>query len=451
MSVAPARRQAWRILTRVQGGAPLDPQLEAALAREPEARSRAFLAELVKGTLRWQGRYDHLIGRLSRRRAPRDARLLCLLRLSLHQLIALHGVPDYAVLHQAGELCRQEVSPRLVGYVNGLLQATVRRLRAAPTPAAALAPLFPPPDTDPVGHLSAWHSHPRWLVARWLRRWGPAAAEALCRHDNEPPPLCLHVLPPADPAATAAALAAAGLDVEAGRHHDRALRVRERLERDRLEALLAARPELIVQDEGAQLVCEFLAADPPDGALLDMCAAPGGKTVDLAARRRPGAPGPLVAADVAPARLRLVRDATRRTGLAADLVAADGAAPPFAAGRFAAVLLDGPCSGTGVLRHHPEGRWRLQERDLPRRRARLLTLGRRAATLLAAGGLLLYATCSLEPEENEEVVAALLADGLLEPAPPGGGPPAAARRAWLPQETGTDGFFAARLRRKGNR
>ncbi len=122
--------------------------------------------------------------------------------------------------------------------------------------------------------------------------------------------------------------------------------------------------------------------------------------------------------------------------------------PPFRAGVFDTVLLDGPCSGTGVLRHHPEGRWRLKARQLAENGARLASLARAAAALLAPEGRLLYATCSLEPEENEQVVDALVAPGAgagLAPDPDAAG---IWQRRWLPQETGTDGFFAARLRRR---
>jgi 16S rRNA (cytosine967-C5)-methyltransferase len=125
---------------------------------------------------------------------------------------------------------------------------------------------------------------------------------------------------------------------------------------------------------------------------------------------------------------------------------ADGRRPPLRPGSLAAVLLDGPCSGTGVLRHHPEGRWRLRASHIERSAERLGELAAAAADLPAAGGRLLYATCSLEPEENDMIVDALLAGGAgLEPEPDEQG---RWQRLWLPHQCGGDGFYAARLRRR---
>jgi len=453
MSADPVRRAALTVLVRVAEGRSLAAELDAALAGLPPERgrpARGFLTELVKGTIGWQGLYDHLIRRLSRRHAPSDPPTLAVLRLSLHQLLACGGVPAYAAVHQAGELCRACGRPGQVRYVNGLLQAMVRRLDAAGGGAArALEPLCPDPRRDPVGHLAVRHSLPRWLVRRWLARLGAEETALLCRHVNRPPPLTLHCLPPADPGEAAAELAAAGWAVRRGRHHPRALVLEERLEREALRELLASRPHLIVQDEGAQCATSWLAAGI-SGRLLDLCAAPGGKTFHLRALW-PGPQAP-VAMDLRRERLALLRETAKRIeARPLSVIIADGTSPPFRPESFDAVLLDGPCSGTGVLRHHPEGRWRLRPETLAANAERLLALARAGTVLLRPAGSLLYVTCSLEPEENEQVVTRLLADEPeleLDPAPAGTTPPGD-RHIWWPQRTGTDGFFAARLRRKG--
>lgn len=449
MSADAVRRLALDALLRAGEGEPLDPVLDAALGRLADPRGRGLLAELVKGAVRWRGRYDWVIDRFSQRRgARRPAALQQLLRLSLHQLLACEGVPAYAAVHEAVALCRARVAPQQAGYVNALLQSVLRATEGATGPAAlaALRPLFPDPARDPAAHLAAWQSHPRWLVERWLARYGFAGTEALCAHDNRPAPLTLHLLPPHTLPETRARLAAAGQPAVAGTLAPRALRLESGPDRAGLRRLLATVPGLIVQDEGAQAATAWLAAGA-GGRLLDLCAAPGGKTFHLRAVWPD--PTAIVAMDRSAARLALVVETAKRLeGPPPAMILADGQSPPFRAGGFDTVLLDGPCSGTGVLRHHPEGRWRVKARQLADNGARLAALARAAVGLLAPGGRLLYATCSLEPEENEQVVEALVApaaEAALVPDPDAAGD---WQRRWLPQETGTDGFFAARLRRR---
>lgn len=454
MSADPVRRRAVDLLVQVDQGGQLDSLLDVALAaadkRGDEPRDRAFLAELVRGTLQWQFRYDHLIARYSRREAPTDPRILAVLRLTLHQLVALDQVPPYAAVHQAGELCRAVRGPRFVGFVNGMMQAARRELR-------------PDDRTDPAGRearlraacadlgegsaawLAVWHAHPRWLVERWLDRFGAEPTTALLAWNNRPVPLALRVLEPQDPAGAMAALAAADCPVAAG-DDPRTLLCLERPDRAAIAELHRRFGWLLVQDPGVQQATSWLldGVDGSTGAVLDLCAAPGGKTRRLAAAW----PGdrPLVAVDHRPARVRLLRAAAASIGgRPVSLVAADGTRPPFADGSFAVVLLDGPCSGSGVLRHHPDGRHQLGPATAAANAPTLLALARRAAGLLAPGGVLLYATCSLETEENEQVLDSLLASGLpLAPLPHADGQ---WRRTWLPGEAGGDGFFAARLRR----
>lgn len=484
MNGDPVRQAALDVLVDVGGGAALAARLDAALAGCRDARDAAFLAELVKGTVRFQGRYDQLVRRLSRcGQLPADRAVLALLRLGLHQLIDCAGVPPYAAVDTTVTLCRRRKAARQAPFVNAVLQIVARRLAAGAGPAgaaareaaagggepggdaatraeAALADLFPPRDREPAAYLAAWHSHPRWLVERWLARWGGERTEALCRHNNRPAPVTLHVLAPHAPAAAAARLAAAGWETTPGRLHPSALVLRRRPAQQELRGLLATEPSLLVQDEAAQAACAWLAAGGPGGAAgagsaasagggwADLCAAPGGKTFHL--RALWGGAGPVVATDRSATRLaRLVENGKRIEGGAPLVVRADAAAPPLRAGRWDAAVLDGPCSGTGVMRHHPEGRWRLQPGWLAANGERLRTLAETAARLLRPGGRLLYVTCSLEPEENEEVVAALVAAGLCVPDPhPEDGAEGGWQRAWQPPVTESDGFFAARLRRR---
>ena len=485
MSIDPVRRLGLDVLIRFEDGGQLDALLEQARSELPrganEARDAAFLSELVRGTVQWRARYDFLLSQFSRQGLPKERRLLCLLRMSLHQLLAMDKVPSYAAVDQAARLCRRRIAAGKVGYVNGLLQAIRRRFvpegdDPAPGTEAAtsvrkterLEAFFAERIADPVVRLATWSSHPHWLVSRWVERYGAEQAAAICVADNTPAPLFFHVLDPHRVEAVAAELAAAGCPVEPGGQAG-CLVAQQRCGRQVLAAALERLPDVIVQNRTVQAATAWLlgGTEAPTGPVLDMCAAPGGKTAVLA--RRWSAEAPVLAMDNRRSRLDLLRDTVARTCSDRVVVlAGDGQQPPLRPGSCAAVLLDGPCSGTGVLGHHPDGRWWLRPQIPVENGERLLALAERAVDLLAPAGLLLYATCSLEPEENQDVLAALLRRRSdLEPAPwsasdlapdlaPGPevtdmntAEEAAWQRCWFPTVDGGDGFFAARLRKRG--
>jgi len=462
VSADPGRRLALEALLDVQRGGPLDRALQrvrTALPGQPAAA--AGLEELVKGALQWQARYDHVIQHFSRRQASQDQRVRAVLHLALHQLLTSRQVPAYAAVHQAGELLRAAGRARAVGYVNAVLQSLQRYLAQShhEQSLAAVHELFADPQATAAEYLAAWWSYPGWLVERWCECYGDAETEQLLEHLNTPPPVTLHVLPGHDVEAAAAALLEAGAATLRSPDHPRCLQLVERPDRARLASLLETAGGLIVQDAGAQTVLEWLTRGGADlaltaGPVVDLCAAPGGKSVHLRSLLAPERP--LIAVDLKPRRLSRVRQNRDRLQVGAiQLLAGDGTRPPLQPATFGAVLVDGPCSGTGVGRRHPEGRWRLRPGTLQRNGERLLQLAHAAADLLQDGGRLYYATCSLEPEENEEVVTALLAARSdLEPAQDPDDPAGADRRdcppwkTWLPWRTGTDGFFAARLQRR---
>lgn len=451
MSVDSGRRLALDALLAVQRGAPLESALQRLRRTLPTGQPTAAYEELVKGALQWQGRYDHLITSFSRRQATDDARVRAVLYLALHQLLTSRHVPPYAAVHQAGELLRSVGRRQAVGYVNAVLQAIQRHVAGSGLgdPLDAVHELFIDPRGDPAGYLAAWWSFPEWLVHRWYERFGEAETTALLEHANTPAAVTLHVLPGHDAAAAGRSLTAAGVANEPLAGHPRALRLRERVDRTQLADLLRANRGVLVQDAGAQAVVDWLTREGADLAaesrpVVDLCAAPGGKTVHLRSLLPPATL--LIAVDLKRRRLARVRQNRDRLAIGpVALVAGDGTRPPLRTNVAAAVLVDGPCSGTGVARRHPEGRWRLRPGTLARNHERLVQLCLGAADLLLDGGRLYYATCSLESEEGEDVVAALLAsrpDLAPDPDPDG-----QHQRTWLPWRTGTDGFYAARLSR----
>ncbi|HEX6590205.1 MAG TPA: 16S rRNA (cytosine(967)-C(5))-methyltransferase RsmB [Longimicrobiales bacterium] len=438
-AATPSRQVALDAMRAIRGGELADRAL-AARVEALDVRDRAWVWELVMGVQRARGKVDFLLARhVSRGIARLDADVLDVLRLGAYQLLVMGGVPTYAAISQSVQLTRDAGAVAAAPLVNAVLRALAREIESGELESA-----YPRADEDPVGWLSTAGSHPRWLVERWLERWGFAETRALVDANDARPEL--YVRPVGVGTVEAAQrLADAGVQAEPVTGAPDALRL---VPPATVEDAFAVVPA-VVQDPAATLVTRY-ATVPAGARVADVCAAPGGKGVVLA-----GEGARVVAADMSPARLARVTHARDRLGLrhALDVVAADARRPPHPPGSFDVVLIDAPCTGTGTLRRHPDGKWRLRPTDL---RA-LVGLQREildaAAELVKPAGVLVYATCSLEPEENEEQVDAFLArDDRFEPAPGDHGIDPAltdgyGRLAALPQRTGFDGAFAARLHR----
>jgi 16S rRNA (cytosine967-C5)-methyltransferase len=425
-----AREVALDVLGRITTRrATLADALAAPPAERLDERDRAFLHELVLGTLRRRGWLDHVLARLSSR--PLGAispGVLDALRLGAYQLLFLRVAP-HAALSEAVELARG-AEPRSAGFANAIL----RRLQRE----------GPPPEPDPVADPMAWltsaGSLPAWLAERWCARLGAEPALARARALLAPPPTHVRLNPRVPDAE--GHVAAAGVSL-------RPTEVPGAFEAEggRLGPL-AERGVLYVQDACSQLVARLAATG---GRVLDACAAPGGKALlmsDIGAPR-----DRVIAAESSLRRLATLVRLRSRWGAANVLpVAADARRPPFAVA-FEAVLLDAPCSGLGTLARNPDIRWRLAPEDLARHAARQAALLDSLAPLVRPGGRLVYATCSVEPEENDGVVRPFLdahpefeAEGL----PPWASPFGDGGFLRLdPARHRMDSFFAAPLRRAG--
>jgi 16S rRNA (cytosine967-C5)-methyltransferase len=397
--IAPARMAAFDALRAWESSAALDlpAALAAARGRVRDPRDQALLTELVAGTVRMRAALDYQVGlRLSRALDRLDPAVLTALRLGAYQVLFVSRLPAPAVVNDAVSLTRRAGKTSAAALVNAVLRALARERDALTWPDAPL-----------VTALSVRYSHPEWLVARWLARSGEAATRAWLEFDNQPPRLCLAVnRARATREALAAGLAAEGVRTAPTRRAPHGLVVLD-------GNVFASRPFrdgwCVVQDEAAQLVAE-LGTMPRRATVLDLCAAPGGKTVALAGRA--GAGARIVACDVRPKRVRLLAATMARCGLdRVYVLRVDPAgALPFQSGAFDFVLVDAPCSGLGTLRRDPDIRWRRREVDLARFAAAQRLLLARTADVVAPGGCLVYATCSSEPDENEDVVAAFVAE-----------------------------------------
>ncbi len=414
----------------MRGGRPFDAALSTAVAplSDPDRR---LAHELAGGVLRAQDSLDDRLALLTRLGWESVAPpLRDLLRLGAYQLLELDRIPAHAAVSTTVELAREGGGEGPARFVNAIL----RRLGREPAP----GPLVE--TADPVAALARRHSHPEWLVAGWVARYGKEGAEALLRWNNGRPPLVLQVAREDQEALAerfddagirwAPAPYGAGLVVDASRPGD-----------------LPGYHEgaFFVQDPAQALVVRY--ADVPDGAtVLDACAAPGGKAIALGRHARL-----LVAGERNRRRAARLVENLRRAGSGHEqVVLADAEFP--AVRPVDAVLLDAPCLGTGTFARHPEARLRVTPdalRALAHTQAELLA---GATAAVRPGGLLVYATCSLEPEENEDQVAAFLrAHPEFRREPSAVLPPECLSPdgdlALLPHRHGTDGAFAARLRR----
>lgn len=401
LMIAPARLAAYRVLRAVnERRADLPAALARARAHLTDERDRALAGEIVAGTLRWQGAFDHLIEAFSRRGLARfDPEVVDVLRLTMFQLLHLDRVPASAAVNDAVNLVRSAGKRSAAPLVNAVLRRVSRERRALPLPRRE-----PRDRGAALDYLSVTLSHPRWLTTRWLDRYGFDAAEAWCRFDNEPAPLTLRanrLRGTRD--AVADRLRAAGVRTRPTRFAPDGLVVEHG---NPLLTDLATEGLFAVQDEASQLVAVAVGAEPGE-RLLDACAAPGGKATALAASV--GAGGLVVAADVRPRRVRLLADTVRAFGAGrVRIVHADAAGRLPFGDVFDRVLVDAPCSGLGTLRRDPDIRWRRTGDELGRLAAAQVRMLAAAGAVVRPGGRLVYATCSSEPEENEAVVARFL-------------------------------------------
>jgi 16S rRNA (cytosine967-C5)-methyltransferase len=445
---APARLAAYRVLRAVNDRrADLPAALVRARGELGDERDRALATEIATGTLRWQGAFDHVIAAFARRPLQRlDPEVVDILRLTMFQLLHLDRVPASAAVNDAVDLTRSAGKRSAAPLVNAVLRRVSRERRALPLPARE-----PAPREAALDYLSTTLSHPRWLVSRWLDRYGFEHTEAWCRFDNEPAPLTLR----ANRLRTtrdelAGVLRALGVRTSPSRFAPDGLIVEDG---NPLAADAATQALFAVQDEASQLVA--LAAGAVAGErILDACAAPGGKATALAADV--GRHGLVVAADVRPRRVRILAETVRLAGADRVRVVHADATRPLPFGEvFDRVLVDAPCSGLGTVRRDPDIKWRRTADELGRLAAVQVRLLRKAGAAVRPGGHLVYATCSSEPEENEDVVAQFLEETpafRAEPLALAGLPDLVNREGHLrtfPFRHGLEAFFAAAVVKAG--
>ena len=433
--VTDARVAAAEVCADLRAGELLDPSFDRRTMRL-DARDRRWVRELVYGMLRRRGRLDaQLDARVRGGTVRLDADLLDLLRLGAAQLLHMASVPAYAAIAQTVELAKRRHGIGASKLANAVLRRLDREREqslSVPTPA------------DPIDALALEGSHPRWLVARWVERWGISETRRLLEANNQEAPLVArpyHVVREQ----LEAMLESADIRVEDAP-----------LARDSivLSSPVSSLTELgpfrqglfHLQDPASTMVTQY--ACPPTGAVVaDLCAAPGGKSIELSRSA-----SRVLASDLSLSRLaRVIENAQRLEIDTIHAYVADARFPAISNVDLA--LVDAPCTGTGTFRRHPDARWRLKISDVAVMSSVQRIILKAAADVVRQGGLLVYSTCSLEPEENDEQVERFLNEHpgwKLDPPPDGAVPATVLDNGLLrvlPQRHGTDGAFAARFRR----
>ena len=420
-----------------------------------DLRDRAFMVELVRGVLRYRATLDWRLGLLSDRRITKLPTLVqTILRLGAYQLLYLDRVPDSAAVNESVQMTKQQ-SRRLGRDWSGFVNAVLRALLRSPEPA------WPDAGSDPVVALAVRYSCPAWLVERWCRRLGAERAEVLCRASVEAPPLTLRVNTlRTSRSALLADLAAAQVEANPTSVSEVGIQLSRSCAVIDLPGYVEGR--FYVEDEAGQLIPLLLDVQPGQRA-LDACAAPGGKATHLAALMENQ--GEIVAVDRVSTRLELVMANCRRLGvkilmpLAGDLralVGAEIASHPMLSRPFDRILLDAPCSGLGVLRRHPEGKWYKTPESIAQHRRMQVELLAVTSRLLRPGGVLVYSACSIEPEETESIIDEFCQahhqfqrESIAPWLPPAGLPFVTPRGdlSTMANSKRMDLFFAARVRR----
>lgn len=409
----------------------------------------ALVTEIVYGTIQRQNTIDYYLSRFVARGLDKvEAWVRILLRLSFYQIYYLDRIPPHAAVNEAVNIAKKRGHKGIAGMVNGVLRSVLRSLHT----------LQIPDSLPPAKRISLVHSHPEWLVQRWIEQYGVVETEAMCEANNQPAPISVRVNRlKTDRDAMLAALKEHGFDARPSLLSEDGIVLTGRrgniAHTDWHEQGL-----LTIQDESSMVVARMLDAQP-GMRVLDCCAAPGGKTTHIAETM--GDQGEIWANDIHEHKQALIEAQVRRLGLNSVRTRVGDAAnlaEEFPAEYFDRILLDAPCSGLGVIRRKPDIKWRKSREEIAELANLQLHLLMQAAKLLKPGGILVYSTCTVDPMENEQVIRRFLADhpeftadeqavDLLPPAlAPNAEHPIGAVKI-LPHHYGSDGFFIARLRR----
>lgn len=435
-----ARGTAVKVLNRVERtDSYLDKVLDAEL-KSPDLNDadKGLLTEIVHGVLRWQNRLDWVLNGFSHGNfAKSEINIKSTLRVALYQILFLDRIPHAAAVNEGVEFIKRLRGDKPAGLVNAVLRNIIRNMEGI---------RYPSKEDDPVQYLAVYYSHPFWMVKRWVARFGIDETTKLLIAGNERPGLSLRINRlKIEPGLFLRQLEQLGIVYTGSKHVDYFVNVKSLTRIGQMD--LFRNGMFTIQDESAALPC-LLIAPKPGERVIDLCAAPGGKTTNLAEMMKNE--GEVIAVDKYEAKLGLIKASCERLGLRnVRLRGADAATLEEAAADK--VLLDVPCSGLGVLSKKPDIKWKRDVSDIMKLQSIQRELLDNAARLVKPGGVLVYSTCTIEPDENQDVIRtfltghpeftldnarAFVSDSLVNPE---------GFVETFPHRHGMDGSFAARL------
>ena len=441
MNISPARIAAFEILVKIAAEKAFSSVLLPLYEEKLEAKDRALCHEITLGTLRRQIYLDAIIEKLSNGKKL-DSIVKVILRIALYQLSFLDKIPAHAAINDAVNLTQKAKKTSAKGLVNAVLRRFTRE---------KIELVF----ADEFERISVETSHPRWLIERWNGQFGLAETEKLAAANNETPVSVFRLTNKSDEN-TVGTLMKLDLEITESEIVENAWKVANS---NQMLRLYADDGKIYFQDEGSQLIAHSVNLQSGE-SFLDVCAAPGSKATFVARKKEKGkkqkeaAPSLLVAGDFYEHRTKILQVNCRRQGMSnINILRYDAERDlPFAGESFDVVLLDAPCSGTGTIRHNPEIRYFLEEKDFAELPIKQLRILKNASKALKTNGRLIYSTCSLEREENEAVAEEFLKANedfiKVQPKVPARFLTSESYARTYPQSDKTDGFFIAEFEKK---
>ena len=392
------RGTAVKILNRVERtDSYLDKLLDAEFKSKDVADiDKSLLAEIVHGVLRWQGRLDWVLNGFTHGNYSKsEVNVRNALRVALYQILFLNHVPQYAAVYEAVEFIKRIRGEKFAGFVNAVLRNILRTLDGIH---------YPNPDEDLVQYLAVYYSHPAWIVKRWLSRFGREELEKFLIANNEIPGLTLRINKlKINASEFLSLLDKQNIPYQGSSFIDYFIKVKSLSGISQMNIFQSG--YFTIQDESAAL--PVLLLDPrPGERVIDMCAAPGGKTTFIAELMQNQ--GEILSVDKYESKLNMIKMSCERLGIQnVKLLISD--ATQLDSSLADKVLVDAPCSGLGTLRKKPDIKWKREMEDILRLAKQQMNLLENGARLVKPGGVLVYSTCTTEPEENCLLVKSFLA------------------------------------------